>query len=275
MKSGICRPQGYPWLAAAPLPLRRRHVLSGLGLSPGLREDVSSKHQPQTPPRETCQAVFRKQRIKNFSLADKFTSLRAQWSTAAGKNLGLRGQLGDEVAGEISGQISGRRNSSTGPGFRYRRASLIQVKDDSWKRSKIFARALVVVSFPLPSPPRHTWPLPPMLARPAPMICRTAPGCCSAAAAPEPARITATQMFVMGFHYLQCYFWVSDISHPWGQDSHLNPLSQNSHFCTVDGNPAPFSVELAAISTDRCQVLFITEHQIVKIVMSLKNLMLT
>ena len=101
----------------------------------------------------------------------------------------------------------------------------LQVKDDSWKRSKIFARALVVVWFPLPSPPRHTWPLPPMLARPAPMICRTAPGCCSAAAAPEPAGITATQMFVMGFHYLQCYFWVSDISHPWGQDSHLIPLS--------------------------------------------------
>ena len=117
MKSGICRPPGYPWLAATPLPLRRRHVLSGL------REDVSSKHQPQTPPRETCQAVFRKQRIKNFSLADKFTSLRAQWPSAAGKNLGLRGQLGDEVAGEISGQISGRQNSSTGPGFRYRRAS--------------------------------------------------------------------------------------------------------------------------------------------------------
>ena len=138
----------------------------------------------------------------------------------------------------------------------------LRVKDDSWRRSKLVARALVVVWFPLPSsPPRHTWrPLPPMLARPAPVIRRTVPGCRTAAAAPEPANITATQMIVMGFNHLQCYFWVSDISHPWGQDSHLNPLSQNSHFCTVDGNSAPFSVEPAAISTDRCQVHEFTEH---------------
>ena len=136
----------------------------------------------------------------------------------------------------------------------------LPVKDDSWRRSKLVARALVVVWFPLPSPPRHTWPLPPMLARPAPMIRRTAPGCCSAAAAPEPANITATQMIVMGFNHLQCYFWVSDISHPLGQGSHLHPLSQNTDFCTVDGNSAPFSVEPAAIPTDRCQVHVFTEQ---------------
>ena len=99
-----------------------------------------------------------------------------------------------------------------------------------------------------------------MLARPAPVIRRTAPGCCSAAAAPEPANITATQMIVMGFNHLQCYFWVSGISHPWGQGSHLHPLSQNTDFCTVDGNSAPFSVEPAAISTDRCQVHVFTEQ---------------
>ena len=134
----------------------------------------------------------------------------------------------------------------------------LQVKDDSWKRSKLVARALVVVWFPLPSP--STTPHVAVAASDAPVIRRTVPGCRTAAAAPEPTNITATQMIVMGFNHLQCYFWVSDISHPWGQDSHLHPLSQNTHFCTVDGNSAPFSVEPAAISTDRCQVHVFTEQ---------------
>ena len=134
----------------------------------------------------------------------------------------------------------------------------LRVKDDSWRRSKLVARALVVVWFPLPSP--STTPHVAVAASDAPVIRRTVPGCRTAAAAPEPTNITATQMIVMGFNHLQCYFWVSDISHPWGQDSHLHPLSQNTDFCTVDGNSAPFSVEPAAISTDRCQVHVFTEQ---------------
>ena len=129
----------------------------------------------------------------------------------------------------------------------------LRVKDDSWRRSKLVARALVVVWFPLPSP--STTPHVAVAASDAPVIRRTVPGCRTAAAAPEPTNITATQMIVMGFNHLQCYFWVSDISHPWSQGSHLHPLSQNTDFCTVDGNSAPFSVEPAAISTDRAKFM--------------------
>ena len=140
----------------------------------------------------------------------------------------------------------------------------LRVKDDSWRRSKLVARALVVVGFPLPSP--SATPHVAVAASDAPVIRRTVPGCRTAAAAPEPTNITATQMIVMGFNHLQCYFWVSGISHPWGQGSHLHPLSQNTDFCTVDGNSAPFSVEPAAISTDRAKFMcLLSKHHFTNI----------
>ena len=51
----------------------------------------------------------------------------------------------------------------------------LQVKDDSWRRSKLVARALVVVWFPLPSP--STTPHVAVAASDAPVIRRTVPGC--------------------------------------------------------------------------------------------------